>query len=46
MTKILVLGDIVGRPGRRLVMHKVSEWVQEGRYDFVIANCENTAGGA
>ena len=46
MMKILVLGDIVGRPGRRLVMQKVSEWVREGRYDFVIANCENAAGGA
>ena len=46
MIKILVLGDIVGRPGRRLVMEKVSEWALEGRYDFVIANCENAAGGA
>ena len=46
MTKILVLGDIVGRPGRRLVMEKVSEWVGDGRYDFVIANCENAAAGA
>ncbi len=46
MTKILVLGDIVGRPGRQLVMQKASEWVRLGRYDFVVANGENAAGGA
>lgn len=42
---ILVIGDIVGRPGREILKSMLS-WVQT-RYniDFTIANAENAAGG-
>jgi metallophosphoesterase (TIGR00282 family) len=42
---ILVIGDIVGKPGREILKSMLS-WVQS-RYniDFTIANAENAAGG-
>jgi len=42
---ILVLGDIVGRPGRNAVKNLLSSIQKENRIDFVIANGENAAGG-
>jgi hypothetical protein len=44
--KILVIGDIVGRPGRVIVEREVVPLREERRIDLVIANCENVAGGA
>ncbi|MBI3321124.1 MAG: TIGR00282 family metallophosphoesterase [Candidatus Omnitrophica bacterium] len=44
--KILLIGDIVGRPGRAIVEGDVIRLRQERAIDFVIANCENAAGGA
>ncbi len=43
MLKVLVVGDIVGRPGR----NAVKEYLQKNgdEYDFIIANGENAAGG-
>ncbi|MDQ8192849.1 TIGR00282 family metallophosphoesterase [Coraliomargarita sp. SDUM461004] len=46
MPKILFLGDIVGRPGRHFVMERVAALRAELDADFVIANAENSAGGA
>ncbi len=43
--KILFIGDIVGRPGRRAVAGLLPGLVQEKEIDFVIANAENAAGG-
>jgi metallophosphoesterase (TIGR00282 family) len=43
--KILLIGDIVGKPGRRAVRELVPGIVEEHRIDFVIANCENAASG-
>jgi metallophosphoesterase (TIGR00282 family) len=43
--KILFIGDIVGRPGRRAVRELLPGIVDERRIDFVIANCENAAAG-
>jgi metallophosphoesterase (TIGR00282 family) len=43
--KILFIGDIVGRPGRRAVRELLPGIVEEHRIDFVIANCENAAAG-
>ncbi len=40
--KILFLGDIVGKPGRRAVKKFLSEFRD---FDFLIANVENSAGG-
>jgi metallophosphoesterase (TIGR00282 family) len=43
--KILLIGDIVGKPGRRAVRELLPDIVEEHRIDFVIANCENAASG-
>lgn len=43
--KILMIGDIVGRPGRRIVKAKLREIQAEHGIDFVMANGENAAGG-
>lgn len=42
---ILFIGDIVGRPGRRVVQHFLPELLAEKAPDVVIANAENAAGG-
>jgi len=42
---ILFIGDIVAKPGRRAVRELLPQIVTRHRVDFVIANCENAAGG-
>ncbi|MFH1371224.1 MAG: TIGR00282 family metallophosphoesterase [Planctomycetota bacterium] len=44
--KILCIGDIVGRPGRRVLADKLKEFVEKREIDCVIANAENAAGGS
>jgi metallophosphoesterase (TIGR00282 family) len=46
MPKILFLGDIVGRPGRSFVIERLAALRDELGADIVIANAENSAGGA
>ena len=46
MPKILFLGDIVGRPGRNFVVERIASLRQKLGADIVIANGENSAGGA
>lgn len=46
MKKILILGDIVGRPGRSIIHQKLRAIREQHQLDFVIANGENAAGGA
>jgi metallophosphoesterase (TIGR00282 family) len=43
---ILCIGDIVGRPGRRIIADKLKPLVKELGIDCVIANAENAAGGS
>jgi calcineurin-like phosphoesterase len=43
---ILCIGDIVGRPGRRVVSQKLAALVRDMQIDCVIANAENSAGGS
>ncbi|PID28975.1 MAG: TIGR00282 family metallophosphoesterase [Candidatus Cloacimonadota bacterium] len=43
--KLLFLGDIFGRPGRKVVKNLVPELRKEYKIDLVIANCENLASG-
>ena len=43
--RILFLGDVVGRPGRRAVGEFVRGLRRREGVEFVIANCENAAGG-
>jgi 2',3'-cyclic-nucleotide 2'-phosphodiesterase len=44
--KLLFIGDIVGRPGRRAVKELLPRLRQQHALDFVIANGENSAGGS
>ncbi len=46
MPKLLFLGDIVGRPGRTFVKARLASLREELGADFVVANAENSAGGA
>jgi metallophosphoesterase (TIGR00282 family) len=43
--RVLLVGDIVGAPGRKAFARIVPKWKQEGRVDFVVANAENAAAG-
>jgi len=43
---ILCIGDIVGRPGRRILADKLKPVARELGIDCVIANAENAAGGS
>ncbi|TFH40486.1 MAG: TIGR00282 family metallophosphoesterase [Chrysiogenales bacterium] len=43
--KILVVGDVVGRPGRKILQDRLQGIVDTRRIDFVIVNGENAAGG-
>ena len=43
--KILVVGDIFGKPGRRVFQEVVAEMRAAGEMDLVVANGENAGGG-
>jgi metallophosphoesterase (TIGR00282 family) len=43
--RVLFIGDIVGEVGRNAIGTLVGDLVKEHRTDFIIANCENSAGG-
>ena len=43
--RILMVGDVIGKPGRRAVKSLVPSLRREEGIDMVIANGENTAGG-
>ncbi|MCG1011790.1 TIGR00282 family metallophosphoesterase [Tepidanaerobacter sp. GT38] len=45
MLRILMIGDIVGRPGRTIIREKLLNIKNKYEADFVIANGENAAGG-
>ena len=43
---VLIIGDIVGNPGREAVRALVPQLRRRHALDLVVANCENVAGGA
>jgi len=43
--KILFIGDIIGKPGRRAIRERLPDLLQDMHIDFVLANGENAAGG-
>lgn len=43
--RLLFLGDVVGRPGRRAIQARLRTLQEREGAEFVIANCENAAGG-
>lgn len=45
MLTVLMLGDIVGEPGRSAVIARLPELKEKYRLDFIIVNGENAAGG-
>jgi 2',3'-cyclic-nucleotide 2'-phosphodiesterase len=45
LVKILFIGDIIGRPGRRIIKTYLQELISTEKIDLVIANGENAAGG-
>ncbi len=43
--KVLLIGDIIGSPGRQAVAALLPDLLEQYRIDLVVANGENTAGG-
>ncbi len=43
--RVLMIGDVVGAPGRRAVARLLPSLRQREKIDFVVANAENAAGG-
>jgi len=43
--RTLFIADIIGKPGRQVVENLLPKIIEEENIQFVIANCENAAGG-
>ena len=43
--KILILGDIYGKPGRKIVKQRLPQLIAQYEIDFTIVNGENASGG-
>jgi len=43
--RVLMIGDVYGRPGRRVLQERLPSLVGERGIDFVVANVENAADG-
>jgi hypothetical protein len=44
--RFLHIGDIVGKPGRQIVVERIAGLIESEGLDLVIANAENAAGGS
>ncbi len=44
--RLLLIGDIVGKPGRHIVGRAVKPLIEREQLDLVVANGENAAGGS
>lgn len=44
--RILFIGDVVGKPGRRAIARLLPDYRTQKSVDFVLANAENAAGGS
>ncbi len=44
--RVLLIGDIVGKPGRQIIVRCLPGLIQRERLDLVVANAENAAGGS
>ena len=44
--KVLLIGDVIGRPGREILARQLMPLREELGVELVVANCENVAGGA
>jgi calcineurin-like phosphoesterase len=45
MVKILFIGDIVGKPGRKILRQVLPEWKEKYKPDAIVVNVENLAHG-
>lgn len=45
LIRVLLIGDVLGRPGRRILRAVLPRLRELARVDFVVANGENAAGG-
>jgi len=45
MVRVLFVGDVFGKPGRRILHDRLHEIIQAQRTDFCVANIENAAAG-
>ena len=45
MINVLLIGDIVGSPGRAIVKQALPKILRKRAIDYCIANAENLAGG-
>ena len=43
--KILMIGDVVGKPGRTAVLERLQDLKEQHAIDFTVMNAENVAGG-
>jgi metallophosphoesterase (TIGR00282 family) len=43
--RLLFIGDVFGKPGRRLIQQKLHGLIHQLRIDFCVANAENAAAG-
>jgi len=43
--KLLFVGDVIGKPGRRALQHLLPRIVDQHRIDYAVVNVENSAGG-
>jgi 2',3'-cyclic-nucleotide 2'-phosphodiesterase len=44
--RLLLIGDVVGKPGRQIIGQAVRGLIQREQIDLVVANAENAAGGS
>jgi metallophosphoesterase (TIGR00282 family) len=45
MLRVLFIGDVVGKPGLRILSKFVPDYKKENKYDLICVNGENAAGG-
>lgn len=44
--RLLLIGDVVGKPGRQIVVQAVPRLIEREKLDLVVVNAENVAGGS
>ena len=43
--KLLLIGDVVGKPGRAALLDRLQDLKEQHAIDFTVMNAENVAGG-
>src|SRR5689334_8970610 len=45
LMKVLMIGDVVGKPGRTALLDRLQDLKEQHAIDFTVMNAENVAGG-